>query len=52
MALMTHILVFRSMKRLGVLLFPLDGMLESINVVQTFESVNKTLVCDHSNEIY
>ena len=29
-----------------------ESNLDSINVVLTFESVDKTLVCDHSNESY
>ena len=38
---------------LGILTLSLpESNLESINVVVPFESVDKTLVCDHSNESY
>ena len=40
------------MKGISLTLSLPESNLESINVVVIFESVDKTLVCDHSNESY
>ena len=49
---MAHMLVEKLKEMYSLTLSLPESNLESINVVVTFKSVDKTLVCDHSYESY